>query len=984
MLACTEMITMCLQSAKRKHLLAQQQPLQITGQGLPIFHDIFRRADKNDDGKLTFEEFNTYFADSILTTEELQELFCSIDGRQNDNLDTEKLSDYFAQHLGGYVNVLSALESLNIAILKAMDKTKEEYQGASVLGQFVTRFMLRETSSQLLSLQRSLQYAMEAVEEQSCPQPLAPPPLPNPRLQLGILRLSEHYRTNTNIRVITFYYKLFLSLDGPFTAFSVYRVARLQLPRNRRADGGPVSQHVFKDVPALLSQPSGCVPPWFSCLGEEGLWERFCRVAFEPQAGISMNTSKHYTPSELQSAAPATCCGARQLSKLKRFLTTLQQFGNDIRPRDRGKSVRNLVLALVENSTVTIEEFTLRLTGGHQLPTAPLCHPSSSKLGPQAKPQTREKSESKQNERGLGRCPQRSLRRWYGSHKTGQCHAPGLKPRHGVVPETLKESFPPTLIPPSSGSQAPSSPDLDSVSKAVGCALNDPSHPFHYDTSHYHQISNHLKSPGGPRREPTCPCAEGAAHCARAAKQNPGPSYLSQHEHLLLSTTLASAARPTLSCCSWRPGDSARDTATRTVRNVSTSAPPTSLEPAAKRICTISPAPRHSPAHPTPHAPLPWAAPAHAAAAAPARASSTPPPRRCSHYALRHRHPPTALHRETQPAHAGAERAQGPAPPAGTNGAYREEPVDHRLTDREWADEWRHLDHVLNCIVDMVEKTRRSVSVLRRCQESDREELNYWRRRSSEQDDPRKGGPGSAPFSKTHSPHSADSDSQRDMGSRPGSAYVPDEIWRKAEEAVNEVKRQAMDEVQKAGGGGGAQGLREMIASERAKMEKTLADAKRRPSRTPSPSSTSRRTPASAAGTAAARQRDGQRLQRCAHLHCAPSDTHKRKMRHPTSCCSPGSRRSQAAHTCGWAFGPSHGVGPPRQPLPVAGIKTGDRTPESRRGEGSVLHRPRAPTTPSTAAPPPAGRRQRDTSRKGWGAEQGQHNTLTFGFLIPA
>lgn len=63
---------------------------------------------------------------------------------------------------------------------------------------------------------------------------------------------------------------------------------------------------------------------------------------------------------------------------------------------------------------------------------------------------------------------------------------------------------------------------------------------------------------------------------------------------------------------------------------------------------------------------------------------------------------------------------------------------------------------VLNCIVDMVEKTRRSVSVLRRCQESDREELNYWRRRSSEQEDPRKGGSGSAPFSKTHSPHSSE------------------------------------------------------------------------------------------------------------------------------------------------------------------------------------------------------------------------------------
>lgn len=37
----------------------------------------------SDDGKLSFEEFNTYFADGILTTEELQELFYAIDGRQN-------------------------------------------------------------------------------------------------------------------------------------------------------------------------------------------------------------------------------------------------------------------------------------------------------------------------------------------------------------------------------------------------------------------------------------------------------------------------------------------------------------------------------------------------------------------------------------------------------------------------------------------------------------------------------------------------------------------------------------------------------------------------------------------------------------------------------------------------------------------------------------------------------------------------------------
>uniref|UniRef100_A0A8B9T385 N-terminal EF-hand calcium binding protein 3 n=1 Tax=Anas platyrhynchos TaxID=8839 RepID=A0A8B9T385_ANAPL len=91
---------------------------------LPIFHDIFRRADKNDDGKLSFEEFKNYFADGILSSEELWELFSGIDRRHSDNVDTEKLCDYFSAYLGEYRNVLSALETLNSAVLAAMDKTK--------------------------------------------------------------------------------------------------------------------------------------------------------------------------------------------------------------------------------------------------------------------------------------------------------------------------------------------------------------------------------------------------------------------------------------------------------------------------------------------------------------------------------------------------------------------------------------------------------------------------------------------------------------------------------------------------------------------------------------------------------------------------------------------------------------------------------------------------------------------------------------------
>ncbi|XP_061590991.1 N-terminal EF-hand calcium-binding protein 1-like [Cololabis saira] len=168
MLACTELITMCLQSAKHEHLRKQQELDHNQNQGIALFHDIFRRADKNDDGKLSLEEFQSYFTDGVLTEEQMQELYYSIDRQQTENLDIENLSEYFAPHLGEYVNVLSSLEKLNVAILKAMDKTKEEYQGSSVLGQFVTRFLLKETTTQLQSLQSSLDCAMEAVNDNSC------------------------------------------------------------------------------------------------------------------------------------------------------------------------------------------------------------------------------------------------------------------------------------------------------------------------------------------------------------------------------------------------------------------------------------------------------------------------------------------------------------------------------------------------------------------------------------------------------------------------------------------------------------------------------------------------------------------------------------------------------------------------------------------------------------------------------------------------
>ncbi|KAG7458137.1 hypothetical protein MATL_G00234930 [Megalops atlanticus] len=135
--------------------------------GMSIFLDILRRADKNDDGKLSFDEFKAYFSDGVLTGDELKELFHTIDTHNTDNVDTEELCEYFSQHLGEYENVLAALEDLNISILKAMDKTKKEYQESTHLEQFVTRFLLKETTNQLQSLQSSLECAMETTAEQT-------------------------------------------------------------------------------------------------------------------------------------------------------------------------------------------------------------------------------------------------------------------------------------------------------------------------------------------------------------------------------------------------------------------------------------------------------------------------------------------------------------------------------------------------------------------------------------------------------------------------------------------------------------------------------------------------------------------------------------------------------------------------------------------------------------------------------------------------
>ncbi|KAF7686154.1 hypothetical protein HF521_015516 [Silurus meridionalis] len=274
-------------------------------------------------------------------------------------------------------------------------------------------------------------------------------------------------------------------------------------------------------------------------------------------------------------------------------------------------------------------------------------------------------------------------------------------------------------------------------------------------------------------------------HCARLAKQNPA-QYLAQHEQLLLDTSITSPVDSSELLMDVNENGKRR-TPDRTKENGFEREPPHTEHPS-KRPCTISPGQRFSPSNGLSYQPngLPHTAP--------------PPP-----------------------------------------GHYR---LDEMAIGHHYRDSYRHTNHreirerprpiAAQLHHGHGRETRRSLTVLRRCQEADREELNYWIRRYSDAEDLKKGSSSSSSSSSSsqsrqQSPAGQDTNPaeiHREVLHRPVSGYVPEEIWKKAEEAVNEVKRQAMSELQKAVADAERK-AHEMISTERAKMERTVAEAKR-------------------------------------------------------------------------------------------------------------------------------------------------------------
>ncbi|XP_041964749.1 N-terminal EF-hand calcium-binding protein 2 isoform X2 [Alosa alosa] len=153
--------------AKEEAAMAQEQFFAPEPRkGISVILDIFRRADKDDDGKLSLDEFLGFFSDGTLNEEELEKLFHTIDSDNTSNVDTKELCDYFAKHMGDYEGVLASLETLNLSILKAMDFTKKVYERGTNVEQFVARFLLKESASQIQSLLNSVESAVDAIDEQ--------------------------------------------------------------------------------------------------------------------------------------------------------------------------------------------------------------------------------------------------------------------------------------------------------------------------------------------------------------------------------------------------------------------------------------------------------------------------------------------------------------------------------------------------------------------------------------------------------------------------------------------------------------------------------------------------------------------------------------------------------------------------------------------------------------------------------------------------
>ncbi|KYB26340.1 Protein CBFA2T3-like Protein [Tribolium castaneum] len=131
---------------------------------------------------------------------------------------------------------------------------------------------------------------------------------------------------------------------------------------------------------------------------------------------------------------------------------------------------------------------------------------------------------------------------------------------------------------------------------------------------------------------------------------------------------------------------------------------------------------------------------------------------------------------------------------------------DNNNTPNRGDEEWRNIHVMLNCILSMVEKTKRALTILQ--QRNSQDLTNEWLRKQDVSVDLKKAA------------NEIMVQAVRQTEDRVA------EVRRRAEDAVNDVKRQAVIELQKAVAAAETK-ANELVAAERAKMEKLLAEARK-------------------------------------------------------------------------------------------------------------------------------------------------------------
>lgn len=116
-----------------------------------FFLDLFRRADKNDNGELSLSEFLNYFRDGVMSADELTDLFNEIDTGKNGTVEIDELTAHFQKRSAEFKDVFDALSTVNNAASACLKATFD--QSGSEADQFLTRFFFKEVSEAIQSIQ---------------------------------------------------------------------------------------------------------------------------------------------------------------------------------------------------------------------------------------------------------------------------------------------------------------------------------------------------------------------------------------------------------------------------------------------------------------------------------------------------------------------------------------------------------------------------------------------------------------------------------------------------------------------------------------------------------------------------------------------------------------------------------------------------------------------------------------------------------------